>query len=560
MKSLIMHRFVMIFACLAVVSCASSTHTADHHRQTHPQTSVIFKEIDGLTDRTPMDAEEIDRELRDPLAKLVLTDAVLPSTIHELLAALDAHNDTPDGLPGQEVYLVSESGQILVNDQSRGLRRRERAVITRTRGQDAIVMIAPSTRGGGGLLEAIGWDANKQAFNYYERQGKRTWIWKGDSTHAFTQGRGQGYFKCHMNGAPIMKELRVPWANWHTQDAAIQNEAIPEGSPLKHDPLFYPENLTKAEQLENHIKAWVTKTNAGHLKRLLDNRIDARTALRPLFETTTANLVYSTEPSVGSGAIVPIPLSFFVNAQGFDDAARLEVSVPEVFGNCDPWCQPAVARSAYEAALDTFRFALNGAPNFIRQPGDTHFAFAIPEVAYEDNDRIKQLVRHGVISRRFAACGLAVDFSNPVYSTQRKQLLRCVPTSTLAELGVTDISDTVAQAISQQAAQRPDGHADRDALDQFLECWEAPAAAWKRQLRNRIDAYLNRVAVRLHTTSGFFDYVKLSEGRRKQFERSSHGALKESALLFPTLLKPFDDVPQPAKLRITIDGMIAAQN
>ncbi len=413
MKSLKLHRVVVVLVGLATGFTLSLTNAAERQRPTGTQAPVMFKEIDGLTPLTPMRAGEIDRELRDPLAKLVLTDAELPSTVHELLAALDAHNAAPDGLPVQDVYLVSENGQILVDAQTQGLERRERAVITRTRGQNAIVMIAPSTRGGAGLLEVMGWDADKQAFNYYERQGERTWIWKGDSTHAFTQGRGQGCFECHVNGAPIMKELRAPWTNWHTQDAAIQSEAILEDSPLKHDPLFFPSNLTKAEQLENHIKAWVTKTNQGHIRRLLDNRIDARTALRSLFETTTANLVYSPEPSRGSGAIVPIPFSFFVNAQGFDDAARLKVSVPETFGNCDPWCQPAVSRAAYEEALVTFEFALKGPIDFERKPGDTYFAFAVPEVAYEDNDRIKQLVRNGIISRRFAACGLAVDFPNP---------------------------------------------------------------------------------------------------------------------------------------------------
>ncbi len=557
MKSVQLRRFVVVLVLFAAVLGARLADAADGYRRAAPP--VIFKEIEGLTTRTPMAAEEIDRELRDPLAKLVLTDARLPSTVHELLAALDAHNEAPDGLPAQEVYLVSESGQILINDQSQGLARRERAVITRTRGQDAIVMIAPSTRGGGELLEVMGWDADKKAFNYYERQGTRTWIWKGDSSHAFTEARGQGCFTCHMNGAPIMKELRVPWTNWHTQNAAIQDEAIPEDSPLKRDPLFSPDNLIKAEQLEHHIKAWVTKTNAGHLERLLDNQLDVRTALRPLFETTTANLVYSTEPSHGGGATVPIPLAFFINAQGFDSTARLEVEVPEAFGHCDPWCQPAVGRSAYEEALTTFEFALKGPDNFVRKPGDTHFAFAIPEVAYEDNDRVKQLVRNGVITSHFAACGLAVDFPNPVYSKQRQQLLDFVPEATLAELGVQDISDTVAQAMARKAAELPECHAARDALAQFLECWNAPTATWKRQLRRRFDTYLNHVATRLKTTTGFFDYVKLSEGRRKQFENSSHGALKESALLFPTLLKPFDGIPRPEALRMTADGMIAVQ-
>ena len=116
----------------------------------------------------------------------------------------------------------------------------------------------------------IAWDADKEAFNYYAREGERTWLWKGDSGHALqAPTHGKGCFTCHINGAPIMKELLTPWTNWHSQAATIKPEAIPDDSPLKHEPLFAPENLTKAEQLENHIKAWVERTNRAHVARLL---------------------------------------------------------------------------------------------------------------------------------------------------------------------------------------------------------------------------------------------------------------------------------------------------
>lgn len=566
----------------ALVAMGSDPHDETHHdfvivpllnagasaavlasRLTEVQSSVILKAIDGLMAPTPMSPDEITNELHDPLARLILTDPVWPSTMHDLLEALDRHNHDPEGLPVQEVYVVSESGQILVNAQSQGLERRERAVITRTRGQDAIVMIAPSIRGGAASLEVMAWDADKGAFNYYERVGERTWLWKGDSTHALKGlSRGQGCFRCHMNGAPIMKELRAPWTNWHTQNAVIKQEAIAEDSPLKHDPLFFPENLTKAEQLENHIKAWVTKTNEGHLKRLLQHQIDARTALRSLFQTTTANLAFSPEPSAGSGPIVPIPFSFFINAQGFENAARLDIVIPEAFGHCTPGtslCKPAVDRSTYQEALEQFGFALKGPVDFERKPGDTHFAFAVPEAAYEDNDMIQQLVRNGIVSSRFAACILAVDFPNPVYSSPREQLLSLVPEATLAELGVRDVSDTVAHAIAHRASELPDGHPEREAPDQFLACWQQPGGDWKTTLHNRIETYLNNVATRLNTTAGFFDYVKLSEARRKQFETSSHAALKESRLLFPTL-PPLEGVPEPETLKMTPDGTIEVRN
>jgi hypothetical protein len=516
------------------------------------QSPAIFKDITGLGVPQMMGIDEVAATLKDPFAQLVLPDAVLPDTVHEVLAALDAHNDDAQGVPVQEVYLVSESGQILVNTQSQELKRRERAVITRTRGQNAIVMIAPSTRDP--LLEVIAWDADKKAFNYYVREGQRTWLWKGDSTHALqAQTHGQGCFTCHINGAPIMKELLVPWTNWQSQAATIKPEAIPDDSPLKHDPLFTPANLTGAEQLERHIQAWVSRTNQGHVERLRQGQMTVRTALRPLVQTTTANLAFSTEPSASNGPRIPIPLSFFVNAQGFARAG-VDIDVPEAFGNCNPFCQPAVDRAIYEAALVRFEFALQAPVNFVQRPGDTHFAFAIPAPAFEDMDMMQQLIGQGIVSRRFAACMLAVDFPNPVYSPERQQLLSFIPDATLADVG--DVPTAVAQAMAQRAAALPEGDAERVALDAFLSCWKVPEQTWTEVLQSHIDAYLKQVAQHLNTMSGFFDYVKLAEARRLQFTLSPHGKLKESDLLFP-VSKALDGIADPQRLRMTSDGSIA---
>ena len=224
-----------------------------------------------------------------------------------------------------------------------------------------------------------------------------------------------------------------------------------------------------------------------------------------------------------------------------------------------PFCMPAVDRPIYQASLERFEFALKAPISFIKKPGDTHFAFAVPEPAFEDVDMIRQLIGKGIISRRFAACVLAVDFPNPVYSAWREQLLPFVPETALADIGDQGVPETVAQAIAQRASALPDGHAERVALDEFLTCWNLPAQTWEGALRNRIDTYLKTVANRLNTTAGFFDYVKLAEARRLQFALSPHGRLKESDLLFPTS-KALEGLEAPHKLKMTADGMIGVHH
>jgi hypothetical protein len=51
----------------------------------------------------------------------------------------------------------------------------------------------------------------------------------------------------------------------------------------------------------------------------------------------------------------------------------------------------------------------------------------VPEPALEDNQVIAAMVRAGVITDHFAASVLMVDFTNPVFSPQRSQLLGYVP-------------------------------------------------------------------------------------------------------------------------------------
>src|SRR5919106_92622 len=78
-----------------------------------PDPQRINQHIQGqVNGRRVMTEDEVAQVLNDPFATLVLRRGRFPRHLGELLEALDEHNTSPDGLPEQETYLVSEGGQI----------------------------------------------------------------------------------------------------------------------------------------------------------------------------------------------------------------------------------------------------------------------------------------------------------------------------------------------------------------------------------------------------------------------------------------------------------------
>ena len=73
-------------------------------------------------------------------------------------------------------------------------------------------------------IEAWGWDNHRGRYNYYKLDsagsstGSMTWKFRGSSDEADLQSpaeRSGTCMRCHVVGAPVMKELFFPWNNWH---------------------------------------------------------------------------------------------------------------------------------------------------------------------------------------------------------------------------------------------------------------------------------------------------------------------------------------------------------
>ena len=207
--------------------------------------------------------------------------------------------------------------------------------------------------------------------------------------------------------------------------------------------------------------------------------------------------------------------------------------------------------AAYRATLLTLgsriEAPLPGGGRFT-QPGDTFFAFMVPEVAFEDQALLSRMTDPdaGCLSPRLALALLMVDFANPVYSEQRAQLLELVPAAaalppgfTLQQLGTLILSR--AEAAATAASDVPPSL--RAAAQQLLAYHNMPV----KDIMEELAAYTASVRARL--PQDFIEYQRLAESRRSVFKRS---ALSEFALTLPVTNIPAD----AARLTMRADGTV----
>lgn len=500
--------------------------------------TVLLRFVEGLDPGPrPMTTIEMSAQIHDPFG-LRLEEVVdhLPANVNEVLGLLGPPNSPASALPDQTVYIVHDAGQIPVEAAPNLLRRPRAVILRRDELAREAVFIAPSMRETG-TLEVMGWDQTKGVFNFYERtltaEDTPVWVWKGDSSHAWdVQTRPHACFRCHRNGEPNMKELRVPWQNWHSQSANIKPESIPLDSPLRSDPLFSIEPpgpfLRGGEELERIINQWLPRTGATKIARFRSGELSAEVLLEPFFRTTTLTLKTSSEQSesVGTGPI-DLPVSFFIDQRGLADVGGLMCARMLTFPS-----DISVPRPEYRSLLQRLGFRMEQPGTYELNPGDTHFAFAASEVPRVDFEMINQLVDAGIVSRRTAANLLLLDFPNPVYSPIRQALYSALEARPLA-VDPGEPFDNALHAFVADVAADPTVPAEvRAEADDFLVRATIPESDFKRQACDRIEPYLDAVAARFASGEAE-DYFKLLAARYEALMNSDHNALIESHLLIP---------------------------
>lgn len=462
--------------------------------------------------------DEVRALLNDPFARIVFHAGHRPQTLLEILDLLNAVVGA-DAVPEQRVYRVADGGQIAWSQETEKLDRHLRIVITRHRAGEAEVFISTTAPFSSStiFLQVFAWDDVSRAFNFYERR-HGIWSWAGSSWQALeAPTRGQGPFDSHVNGGPVMKELKAPWMHWHSQSSKIRHDMLSPDDPLRTDALYNGNDLKGGEGLELIVRAGTARWTNSRIRRHLQNgKLErAEDFLRHLLTTTTINITSSQQESgsLDAGDTLRLPTTFFLASDLLLDELKIPASVSK----------PKTQASFYLEALK--RHAVRLKDGGFQLESDVHFAFAVPEPTFEDQLVLRALLANSVLSRKQAACLLMVDFPNPIYSQRREMLLRQVPVSIASDGGVEfDKSFFSWIRASKEASDAASPEAE------ILELYSQPDDGWEAVFAQRIEDYWKVLQARLQTEEGFDDIFRLSESRRRQFRKSP---LAEFGLTLP---------------------------
>lgn len=492
---------------------------------------------------TPLGADEIVRELGDPFATLLLAKGVFPQTAEGVFEALDRGVGAGDvlGKGSQRSFILGEGSQIPFNDAP-SLDRAFRFVVTRgsaPEGPDLIVSAFFPDQADD--IELMAWDRNAGGFNFYRSLATAGgWVFAGNSLRALADPtQGKGPFESHKSGNFLMKELRAPWINWHSPDANVMPTAFADDDPRRTHPWFTQKEPQGALVCETavarpSISRWV-KARFDALSSAGAALEDPARIMQQILDTPTINLITSHTESerATSAASFDLPQTFFVDSEALTEV--LGLPAPPNF---------TASGGVYASALQTFAVKLADNQGFERV-GDTHFAFLVPERAFEDEEVLRAAMRIGLVSERLAASLLMTDFPNPVFSERRAGLLKHVPARAQVSGGQSSFSTDFANAILAAAEGSPDGSPERE----FAERWNV-GESFKAAFDALLGSYYAAVTARLATQDGFNDYFQLAESRRQMVRQMP---IFESPLLFAETNIPV------ARRAMRADGTVATE-
>lgn len=458
----------------------------------------IYRFVEGIdTCVVPMAEAEIEAKLQDPFAVNVLRQGKFPNSVDAIVADLSTLGLT------QTSYLIGEGGQVPTSVAPRDAPRNLRYVVTwGPSTSSAQILLSAAAGGDSGFHQVISWDPESLKYNFYQlipqvnsRSAPVVWSWAGDSPMARApETVGVGCFDCHHNGVVIMKELQVPWNNWHSERATIAPSVVPEA--VANEALF--KNKSGAQVLEQAIQGGFQTYYQNWLRARFDNQggtiqlTDVPAMLRHVTTNTTLNLQSSLIQSrlsdtSGGQKDVSLPVDFLVWDSVLGTMLGLDYTRPTVI----------FARNAYDKFVTDheFRLVQTTRPGYSEE-GSTYFATFVPSPPAEDVFMISQLRSANIVNDKMIAAVLLVDLANPVFSTKRdslQQYAEQVPTGTIKD-GVStvpgDFADKVRQATAGQPACDPTKIDQCTAEQQFLSIWDLSDSEWKAAATARVSAYI----------------------------------------------------------------------
>lgn len=555
---MIMPLFNCILPAVAIYAAITSSFG---YAQTPPN-ALQLKQLRNGDEPQVMTPTEI-AALGDPFFKLLLKDKADRVTLADVQDAIQPN------AANRHLFVVSER---IVQAAKTGFRRAVLAFDGANAGEmlKGNVMLSVSFSPNGfpqdTEIEAWGWDDKRGRYNYYKLdaagspRGSMVWKFRGSSDKAdllSPSERGETCLRCHVAGAPIMKELFFPWNNWHAgvggsfvADYLDPASPRPDKWPAANTSPFM--RLSTADKLEtDFLIPSFKRFNRSRLNAVLRQNasgspsispggtmtvLEGTRLLRPLFQTIEINLISSRNTSglhpFGSAAdFIPeldiqIPGSFFLNVQllaggGTGGLGGLKLIDANRFSTFK------LSEQENKDLVDKFKLLLNG----VR--GDTHFAWFVPEPGFVENDLIDQALQLGVVTPHFVAAVLAVDLEKPVFSNARAELLKFVPDE-FKFIPVPKSTDPLTvqrdpakdflteEVISRIDQDDPDPGTNADEFRKLLASPDAVA-----ELEKRVKAYVERIQAALDPENNG------SNGRKAELERL-YGLLVERRRLMET--------------------------
>ncbi len=415
----------------------------------------VYMTFEDKNKNKKIDADEVDCPLEMPaiMAKLAKTDKNGAKACNEV-----------------ETRVVSETAAVL------GAKKASyRAVTSRTcdkrdefgllfssfgfSGEDA-GGVDINTADHPGEVEIIAFDKTEGVFNFYKEVGGSMRFF-GSSIDFVAAGPGgpsltstRGCANCHPGGGLNMKELQSPWTHWSLEDD------IQGADTLVNSRKDYMGELTSGANMEFNITepgnlAW-NKSKAKFLTTVTTAELKAaRKALKDdklnpaqLADLTRRQL--NKDLTATQAMLEPLFCSVQVNinAQGkFQVPGTLFAAQRNgVFfgGNIDS------NDNVFDAALKLIKSAVPGIP------GKTELTteFMAVERSHEDATYVDELVRLKAIDEGLVRDVMMVDFSRPVFSDDRCDLLALVPDLAPADRKPAKIRDGLIANLKKAKAEK----------------------------------------------------------------------------------------------------------
>lgn len=473
----------------------------------------MYRFIEGIDKcLVPLSQSELE-QLNDPFATKILRKGIYPNTVADLDKKIgDKLGYKPT------TYIVGEGVQIPAAVSSRDNIRGLRYLFTwgNNENESKIMMSKLGATSKKSMTEVISFDEKSNEYNYYllrpqvpEFYAKKdfpfVWAYVGNGSMAQgTPAMGHGCFSCHHNGTPVMREIELPWNNWHSQRAITASTQLPkdivtEGYFIQRRGADVFEPIIRGN-FQEYYTNWLKKrtTNQNGVTQIRD--VDKM--LRHVTTNTTVNLKSS---DVQSEGINTSPPNLDIAGVPPNDTFLADTLLQTTLGLDYKTLSVKLPRKEYDAYLKEHNFKLVGTKEFFRgsekafeYPGSTYFAFFVPQVPAEDIYMTQKLMQSKILTNKFVASILMVDFKNPLFSEKRTSLdkyAQQITTGTITN-GVSSVPGDFVDKIKQTGAKAcAAGNFDNcSAEEQFLYNWELPDQEWKQITAKRLQTYVNSIA------------------------------------------------------------------